>query len=112
MKIGLLPDAVKPGIHCARTPWIRGSWRTAGLARADRDADGAAVTWVRFLEMGRTGAGPRGGRLGRTGVTAGWWAGDGRGVGGWDGWCRGREGGCLVTLIHSGLLTKGRATEW
>src|SRR5204863_3022388 len=25
---------------------------------------------------------------------------------------RGREGGCLVTLIHSGLLTNGRATEW
>jgi len=24
MRIGLLPDAVKPGIHCARTHWIRG----------------------------------------------------------------------------------------
>ena len=24
MKIGLLPDAVKPRIHCARTHWIRG----------------------------------------------------------------------------------------
>jgi hypothetical protein len=24
MKIGLLPDGVKPGIHCVRTPWIRG----------------------------------------------------------------------------------------
>jgi len=24
MKIGLLPDGVKPGIHCAGTPWIRG----------------------------------------------------------------------------------------
>jgi hypothetical protein len=22
--LGLLPDAVKPGIHCARTHWIRG----------------------------------------------------------------------------------------
>jgi hypothetical protein len=24
MKIGPLPDAVKPGSHCARTHWIRG----------------------------------------------------------------------------------------
>jgi hypothetical protein len=24
MTIGLLPDALKPGIHCARTRWIRG----------------------------------------------------------------------------------------
>ena len=24
MTIGLLPDAVKPGIHCVRTHWIRG----------------------------------------------------------------------------------------
>jgi hypothetical protein len=24
MKIGLLPDGVKPGIHGARTHWIRG----------------------------------------------------------------------------------------
>jgi hypothetical protein len=43
---------------------------------------------------------------------AGW---DG-GMAGWDGetegLCRGREGGCLVTLVHSGLLKNGRATEW
>jgi len=32
----------------------------------------------------------------------------GRGAGGGGG----GGGGCLVTLIHSGLLTKGRATEW
>jgi hypothetical protein len=25
MRIGLLPDAMKPGIHCVRTHWIRGS---------------------------------------------------------------------------------------
>jgi hypothetical protein len=24
MTIGLLPDAMKPGIHCVRTHWIRG----------------------------------------------------------------------------------------
>jgi hypothetical protein len=24
MKIGPLPDALKPDIHCARTHWIRG----------------------------------------------------------------------------------------
>jgi hypothetical protein len=24
MKIGPLPDALKPGIHCVRTHWIRG----------------------------------------------------------------------------------------
>jgi hypothetical protein len=24
MTIGLLPDVLKPGIHCARTHWIRG----------------------------------------------------------------------------------------
>jgi hypothetical protein len=24
MKIGLLPDAMKPGIHCVGTHWIRG----------------------------------------------------------------------------------------
>ena len=24
MTIGLRPDAVKPGIHCVRTRWIRG----------------------------------------------------------------------------------------
>ena len=33
MKIGLLPDAMKPGIHCVGTHWIRGfmafSWRGA-----------------------------------------------------------------------------------
>jgi hypothetical protein len=23
MKIGLLPDAMEPGIHCVRTHWIR-----------------------------------------------------------------------------------------
>ena len=38
------------------------------------------------------------------------------GMAGWDGGterrCRGREGGCLVTLVHSGLLKNGRATEW
>ena len=40
------------------------------------------------------------------------------GMAGWDedagteGRCRGREGGCLVTLVHSGLLKNGRATEW
>ena len=25
MTIGPLPDAMKPGIHCVRTQWIRGS---------------------------------------------------------------------------------------
>ena len=54
-----------------------------------------------------------GGQAVRTALTAGWQAGtDGRGMGGWDGRCRGREGGCLVTLVHSGLLKNGRATEW
>jgi hypothetical protein len=24
LTIGLLPDAMKPGIHCVRTHWIRG----------------------------------------------------------------------------------------
>jgi predicted DNA-binding protein (MmcQ/YjbR family) len=24
VKLGPLPDAVKPGFHCARTHWIRG----------------------------------------------------------------------------------------
>jgi hypothetical protein len=24
MKIGLVPDAMEPGIHCVRTHWIRG----------------------------------------------------------------------------------------
>ena len=24
MKLGLLPNAMKSGIHCVRTPWIRG----------------------------------------------------------------------------------------
>ena len=24
MKIGLVPDAMEPGIHCVRTPWIQG----------------------------------------------------------------------------------------
>ena len=35
MKIGLLPDAVKPRIHCARTHWIRGfmAFRRAWRAR-------------------------------------------------------------------------------
>ena len=35
MKIGLLPDAVKPRIHCARTHWIRGfmTFRPAWRAR-------------------------------------------------------------------------------
>ena len=35
MKIGLLPDAVKPRIHCARTHWIRGfmAFRRASHAR-------------------------------------------------------------------------------
>jgi hypothetical protein len=32
MTIGLLPDALKPGIHCVRTHWIRGfmAFRLAG----------------------------------------------------------------------------------
>jgi hypothetical protein len=33
--IGLLPDALKPGIHCARTHWIRG-FMTFQLARRTR----------------------------------------------------------------------------
>jgi hypothetical protein len=42
---GRLPDALKPGIHCVRTHWIRG-FIAFGLVRAhpDRDADGASVT--------------------------------------------------------------------
>ena len=35
MKIGLLPDGVKPGIHCVRTPWIRG-FMAFRLARRTR----------------------------------------------------------------------------
>ena len=34
MTIGLRPDAMKPGIHCVRTHWIRGfmafGWPGAG----------------------------------------------------------------------------------
>jgi hypothetical protein len=52
---------------------------------------------------------------GMTGWDGGWQAGT-AGMAGWDGetegLCRGREGGCLVTLVHSGLLKNGRATEW
>ena len=35
MTIGLRPDAVKPGIHCVRTRWIRG-FMTFQLARCTR----------------------------------------------------------------------------
>jgi hypothetical protein len=35
MTIGLLPDALKPGIHGARTHWIRG-FMTFKLARRTR----------------------------------------------------------------------------
>jgi hypothetical protein len=37
MTIGLLPDAMKPGIHCARTHWIQG-FMTFQLARSIRTA--------------------------------------------------------------------------
>jgi hypothetical protein len=35
MTIGLSPDVVKPGIHCARTHWIQGfmAFRQGGHAR-------------------------------------------------------------------------------
>jgi hypothetical protein len=43
---GRLPDAVKPGIQCVRTPWIRGFMTfLRARARTDRDADGAGVEW-------------------------------------------------------------------
>ena len=35
MKIGLLPDAMKPGIHCVGTHWIRG-FMAFSLARRAR----------------------------------------------------------------------------
>ena len=35
MNIGLLPDALDPGFHCVRTPWIRG-FMTFQLARRTR----------------------------------------------------------------------------
>ena len=35
MKIGLLPDAMKPGIHCVGTHWIRG-FMAFSLARCAR----------------------------------------------------------------------------
>jgi len=45
MTIGLLPDAMKPGIHCVRTHWIRGFMAfLAGPAHTNRDADGAGVS--------------------------------------------------------------------
>jgi hypothetical protein len=37
MTIGPLPDALEPGIHCARTHWIRG-FIAFGLARLARRA--------------------------------------------------------------------------
>jgi hypothetical protein len=44
MKTGLLPDALDPGFHCVRTPWIRGFMAfQLGPAHPERDADGAGV---------------------------------------------------------------------
>jgi hypothetical protein len=56
--VGWVPDAVKPGIHCARTHWIRGFM---------------AFHWVRRRERGRGGSGaPRGARAGgEPGASAG-----------------------------------------
>jgi hypothetical protein len=45
MKIGSLPDAMKPGIHCVGTHWIRGFMAFSLARRArGRDADGADVS--------------------------------------------------------------------
>jgi hypothetical protein len=37
MTIGPLPDAMKPGFHCVRTPWVRG-FIAFRLARRTRTA--------------------------------------------------------------------------
>jgi hypothetical protein len=105
MTIGLLPDAVKPGIHCVRTHWIRGFMAFCRAGRTGGPSRGVAGWGWTGADRGVAGWAGRG-------LTAGWGAGGGRSMGGWNGWCLGREGGCLVTLIHSGLLTNGRATEW
>jgi hypothetical protein len=45
MKLGPLPDDLKPDIQCVRTHWIRGFMAfQLGPAHPDRDADGADVT--------------------------------------------------------------------
>jgi hypothetical protein len=44
MKIGLLPDDVKPRIHGARTQWIRGFMAFRWTGAPDRDVGGADVT--------------------------------------------------------------------
>jgi hypothetical protein len=48
MTIGLLPDAVKPGIHCVRTHWIRGF---IAFCRAGRTG-GLAALWQAGLDGG------------------------------------------------------------
>jgi hypothetical protein len=42
MTVGLLPDALEPGILGALDPGF--SWLPSGSARTERDADGAGVT--------------------------------------------------------------------
>jgi len=50
MKIGLLPDAMKPGIHGVGTRRLPGFHGVpAAPAHSGRDADGADVSWVRFF---------------------------------------------------------------
>jgi hypothetical protein len=41
--VGWPPDVVKPGIHRARTHWIRGSWRSTGSGAGSEGGPGAGL---------------------------------------------------------------------